>query len=77
MIEKVTMFPSRYMPCPDCGDSLERRETSEHVCADERWLDYQMFQLRDEVACFKAQLSAYLATPQGQFELWYAERRRR
>ena len=71
------MFPSRYMPCPDCGDSLERRETSEHVCADERWLDYQMFQLRGEAACFEAQLGAYLASAQGQFELWYAERRRR
>ena len=71
------MFPSRYMPCPDCGDSLERSKTSDHVCVNERRLDYQMFQLRDEVACFEAQLGAYLATPQGQFELWYAQRRRR
>ena len=71
------MFASRYMPCPDCGDSLERRQTSDHVCAHERRLDYQMFQLRDEVAALEAQIGVYLATPRGQFELWYAERRRR
>jgi hypothetical protein len=70
------MFPSRYMPCPECGDSLERRETSNHVCQGERWLDYQMFQLRDEIGRFAAQLGAYLASPRGRFEVWYAERRR-
>ena len=43
------MFASRYMPCPDCGASLEQRETGGHVCEHQRRLDYQMFQLRDEV----------------------------
>ena len=64
------------MPCPDCGASLEREEQDAHACERERWLDYQMFQLRDEVAGFEPELNAYLASPRGQFELWYAERER-
>jgi hypothetical protein len=71
------MFPSRYMPCPNCGDSLERRQASDHVCAAERRLDYQMFQLRGHVERLDAQFGAYLETRRGQFERWYAERRRR
>lgn len=67
----------RYMPCPDCGESVATESRPEHVCDDERWLDYQLFQLRDEIAAFEDQLAAYLASPQGRFELWDAERRRR
>ena len=70
------MFPSRYLPCPDCGDSVERTNIIEHVCDDERRLDYQMFKLRDEVQAVEAQIGAYLSTRRGQFELWYAQRRR-
>ena len=58
------MFPSRYMPCPHCGASLER------------WLEFQLFQLRDEVDEFEAELAEYLASPPGRFELYYAERGR-
>ena len=71
------MFASRYMPCPDCGASLEQSETSDHLCDHQRRLDYVMFQLRDEFEALEAQIGVYLATPRGQFELWYAERRRR
>ena len=42
-----------------------------------RRLDYQLFQLLDEVQAFESQVGAYLASPGGQFELWDAERRRR
>ena len=70
------MFASRYMPCPDCGASLEQSETSDHLCDDERRLDYVMFQLQDEVRAVEAQIAVYLTTPRGQFELWYAARRR-
>ena len=70
------VFLSRFMPCADCGHSLEHTERPSHVCERERWLDYQLFQLQDELAAFDAQLDAYLASPTGRFETWYAARRR-
>jgi hypothetical protein len=70
------MFSSRFMPCPDCGASLERAERDEHACSHERWLDYQIFHLGDEIAQLDTQLRRYLASSHGRFEAWYAERRR-
>jgi hypothetical protein len=67
----------QYMPCPECGASLARTDRDDHVCEQERWLKYQLLQLRDETELFEAQLSAYLESPSGRFELWDAERRRR
>ena len=67
----------RYMPCTDCGASLERAERDEHLCERERWLDYQVFQQRGELEGFELELGYYLDTPRGRFDLWYAERRRR
>jgi hypothetical protein len=65
------MFPSlpqpRHMPCPDCGESVAADVRDEHVCDDERWLTYQLFQLRDEIASLEQQVASYL---------WDAERRR-
>jgi hypothetical protein len=69
------MFPSRYMPCPDCGASLERDDGT-HECERERWLEFQLFQLRAEVAEFEFRLAAYLDSPRGRFEVYYAERER-
>jgi hypothetical protein len=69
------MFPSRYMPCLDCGASLECRDDA-HECERERWLEFQLFQLRDEVDGFEAKLAAYLTSPRGRFELYYSERER-
>ena len=74
------MYPSlpqpRFMPCPECGESLAAEERSGHVCDDERWATYQLFQLREEVAELEGQLAAYLDSPRGRFEAWDAERRR-
>jgi hypothetical protein len=69
------MYPSRYMPCPDCGASLERRDDA-HECERERWLEFQLFQLRGELSEFEAELAKYLDSPRGRFELYYAERER-
>ena len=33
---------SRYMPCTECGASVDRGEGREHACERERWLDYQI-----------------------------------
>jgi hypothetical protein len=70
------MFGSRYMPCLQCGASLDRRADA-HECDRERWLDYQLFQLRDQLEGLEDELGQYLASPQGRFELYYAERQRR
>jgi hypothetical protein len=66
-----------YMPCEACGASLARPKRDDHVCDQERWLRFQMFQLRDEIERFEADLRVHLASPFGRFELWYAERQRR
>ncbi len=71
-------FPSdpRYMPCPDCGASVPQVEREAHVCEEERWVTFQLFQLREEVEAFEAGLARYLDSPAGRFEAWYAQRRR-
>ena len=66
----------QYRPCPDCGASVASEEMEAHACDVERWLDYQVFQLRDEVASFDEEVVRFLDSPHGRFELWYAERRR-
>lgn len=70
-------FPqSRYMPCADCGASVDRAAMGAHLCEPERMLDFRLFQLRDEIAAFDAQLAAWLATARGRFAAWIAERDR-
>ena len=39
------MFLSRFMPCTECGASVERAQTVEHRCDPERLLDFRMFGL--------------------------------
>ena len=68
------MFLSRFMPCTECGASVERAQTDEHRCDPERLLDFRMFALRDEVAAFEANLTAFLDGPSGQFHRWLAAR---
>ena len=74
------MFPSLpdppAMPCPECGESVARTEREEHVCDRERWLTYQMFQLRDDVERFETEVGSFLSSPEGLFALWCAERER-
>jgi len=66
-----------YMPCEDCGASVPVLGRDEHACSEQRRLEYQMFQLRTELAAFEELFSAYLESPRGRFELWCAERERR
>ena len=71
-------FPEpRHLPCSDCGAAVEQSRHDEHVCDRERRLDYQLFQLRDEIATVEGELAGYLDSPRGRFELWCAERDRR
>jgi hypothetical protein len=65
------------MPCSECGASVARDESDEHVCDPEQLLDFCVFQLRDEIERLDEEVATYLETPQGRFEAWDAERTRR
>jgi hypothetical protein len=67
------VFGSRYLPCDECGTSLDRDASDQHACDPERRLDFQLFQQRTAVGDFDDELGAYLASAQGQFASWYAE----
>lgn len=73
----MSVFQSRFMPCPVCGTSCERVSLDDHACDPERRLDFRLFQLRHEVAAFDDGVRAYLESARGRFELWYAGRERR
>jgi hypothetical protein len=47
------------------------------MCDSERLLDFRLFQLREEILAFDAQLAAWLASARGRFAAWVAERDRR
>jgi hypothetical protein len=64
------------VPCADCGAPVLQSELEEHVCEHGRWVDHQLFLLRDELAGVDGEIAAYLASPHGRFELAYAERER-
>lgn len=68
------MFPSRFMPCSECGASVARSATDEHRCDPERLVDFRMFGLREEVAAFEERLLAFLDSPHGRFHQWLAAR---
>lgn len=68
------MFHSRYLPCPDCGASVDRAGDSRHECSPERLADYQLFGLRDEVAELETRVRDYLRTSAGRFDAWLAAR---
>jgi hypothetical protein len=67
---------SSHMPCSECGGSVPERERDGHVCDPERLLDFQMIQLREEIASFEDDFGTYLETSQGRLAQWYAEYRR-
>lgn len=68
------MFVSRYMPCEDCGESVDRTAMGHHECAPERLADFRMFALRGDVADFDARYRGYLHSARGRFEVWLAAR---
>ena len=73
----MVRFPSpAHMPCDRCGASIDTRADVGHVCDDERRLDFALFEIRSEIEAFEDGLSRWLATPEGRFEAFYAERER-
>lgn len=69
-------FTLRHIPCADCGASVAKTELDEHVCDRERRVDYDLFQLRDDLARLEEEYRAFLASPAGKFALWQARRTR-
>jgi hypothetical protein len=68
------MFRSRFMPCRDCGASVDREDPSAHVCDPVRLVDFHLFALRTDVGLLEGEIAAYLDSPTGQFEVWRARR---
>jgi hypothetical protein len=68
------MFRSRFMPCAECGASVELAVVSRHECSPERRAEYEVFGLRDEVAQLEDAVRRYLETASGRFECWLAAR---
>ena len=68
------MFMSRYMPCSECGASVERSEEAAHRCDPERLAEFKAFGMRDEVAELETRIKDFLGSPLGQFEAWDAAR---
>lgn len=73
-VEEIPVFLSRYMPCPDCGESVARRAPMAHECDPGRRADFMMFGLRDEIRAFDAMFEEYVLSPVGRFEAWLAAR---
>jgi hypothetical protein len=70
-------FPQpAFTPCSECGASVPNKELAEHVCEQERWLDYQLHVQLAELERFEDDLGAYFDSPEGRFQQWDAERRR-
>lgn len=68
------MFLSRYMPCAECGASVDTTAPTAHRCEPSRRVDFAMFGLQDEIAAFESSFHAYLAGNRGRFEAWLAAR---
>lgn len=66
-----------HMPCPDCGASVRRGGTEQHVCDETQRKTYELFQARLEADRFDSELTTWLDTPSGRFAVFYAERERR
>jgi hypothetical protein len=69
--------PPRHMPCDTCGESLRSASAAEHLCEEQRRLDYAIFLSRAELDGFDDELAAWLDTPAGRFAQFDAARGRR
>jgi hypothetical protein len=68
------MFGSRFMPCTDCGASVDRADSSAHACDPDRLVDYHLFGLRGDVGRLQERIAEFLESPIGRFEVWQARR---
>ncbi len=68
------MYPSRFMPCVECGASVEQSKVASHRCQTEQFVEYQVFRMHAAIARFEDDLKAYLHSSRGKFEAWLAAR---
>ena len=67
-----------FVACEDCGATMARAEREKHVCDEEKRLERELVRVVEaEVGGFEAELGDYLHSPEGRFQVWYAERQRR
>jgi hypothetical protein len=71
---EAIVFVPRFMPCPQCGESVERSAMRDHTCDRDRRVEHQLLGLREDMAAFETQMQDYLATEGGRFEVWLAAR---
>jgi hypothetical protein len=71
----LVMFSSRYLPCPECGGTIDQAMPAVHECLRARLAEHQVAEPLDGVEQFEADLQAYLATTAGRFETWIAARK--
>jgi NAD-dependent SIR2 family protein deacetylase len=79
-VESPTVFAyypqSQFHPCPDCGAPVPEDHDEAHRCDRRRLVEYQMLLLRPEIVAFEDEVTAWLRTPLGRFEAYYAARER-
>lgn len=51
-------------------------DAAEHECDEDRRRWHQLFLVNAEIAGLEDELRAYLGSPEGRFEAYYAERER-
>jgi hypothetical protein len=68
---------TRLMACPNCGEPCAWELNDGHVCELERRYDYELIKRNEELNRFADEVAAWMASPQGRFEAWCAERDRR
>ncbi|HYX77185.1 MAG TPA: hypothetical protein VE757_08420 [Gaiellaceae bacterium] len=66
---RLTFGHSLFARCLDCGAAVACATRHEHVCDRERLVEHQLNGVEDEI-------DAYLASPRGLFESWWATRER-
>ena len=59
------VFPSQFMPCVECGESVHQAASATHRCDPERLAEF---------AVFEDDLLTYLCTSRRQFDAWLAAR---
>ena len=66
---RLTFGHPLFARCLDCGAAVACATWHEHVCDRERLVEHQLNGVEDEI-------DAYLASPRGLFESWWATRER-
>jgi len=70
-------FRPGFARCRDCGAAIARARRDDHVCDRDRLIEHQLYRLRDDLDGLEDEIQAYLASPRGRFESWWATSERR